>query len=456
MAGEPFWITMPEVWGIRLTGELPDWVSAKDVILELLRRHSVAGGRGKVLEFHGPGLDKLSIMDRHVICNMGVEMGAPTSLFPSDDTTRHYLQAQGRGDAWTRIEADDNADYALRDEVDLSQIVPLIAKPSSPDNVVPVADLAGDEIYQAYIGSSANPGYRDTAVVALMVAGRRLAPGVSLDVNPASRQALEQLIADGRMAALVRAGARIHQTGCNGCVGMGQAPASGRRSLRTVPRNSRGRSGTPDDQVYLCSPETAAASALTGVITDPRTLKTAYPKINQHDAGGGYEGLITPPLRTGVEPRACGARSPSARAARCPRCEHRPHPQREPCQLRYSAADLRGPRRRRHAHVGQCRHDRWHPGHPQRFRKAHERHGRRQGDWAAYRRVAASAGGPARRRRNPMDAREAAPGCCQVDEWGSGHKSALNVRLARTNQRHWRGVPGHLAARRTFRPGDIG
>jgi aconitate hydratase len=249
MAGEPFWITMPEVWGIHLKGELPDWVSAKDVILELLRRHGVAGGRGKILEFYGPGATQLSVMDRHVIRNMGVEMGALTSLFPSDDITRAYLESQGRGKAWTRIEAGRNPDYAQRDEVDLSQLEPLIAKPSSPDNVVPVHSLAGAEIFQSYIGSSANPGYRDAAIVARMAAERRLAAGVSLDVNPASRQALEQLVAEGHMASLVKAGARIHQTGCNGCVGMGQAPATGRRSLRTVPRNFPGRSGTLDDEV---------------------------------------------------------------------------------------------------------------------------------------------------------------------------------------------------------------
>jgi aconitate hydratase len=296
MAGEPFWITMPEVWGIHLKGELPDWVSAKDIILELLRRHGVAGGRGTVLEFYGSGLRQLSVMDRHVICNMGVEMGALTSLFPSDEATRAYLEAQGRGQAWTQITADDRADYAQHDEVDLSKLEPLIAKPSSPDNVVPVHTLMGAEIAQSYIGSSANPGYRDAAVVASIVAGRRLAAGVSLDVNPASRQALEQLVAEGHVASLVKAGARIHQTGCNGCVGLGQAPATGGRSLRTVPRNFPGRSGTLDDAVYLCSPETAAASALTGVITDPRTLGMAYPKIAEPRGTGAYDGLILPPM----------------------------------------------------------------------------------------------------------------------------------------------------------------
>jgi aconitate hydratase len=296
MAGEPFWITMPEVWGVHLTGELPDWVSAKDVILEMLRRHGVTGGRGKVLEFYGPGLGQLSVMDRHVICNMGVEMGALTAVFPSDDNTRSYLAAQGRGQVWIQIEAEDRAEFDQHDEVNLSKLEPLIAKPSSPDNVVSVHSLMGAEIFQSYIGSSANPGYRDAAVVASMVAGRRLAPGVSLDVNPASRQALEQLVVEGHVAALVKSGARIHQTGCNGCAGLGQAPATGRRSLRTVPRNFPGRSGTLDDQVYLCSPETAAASALTGVITDPRTLGMDYPKIVEPKGDGAYDGLIVPPL----------------------------------------------------------------------------------------------------------------------------------------------------------------
>jgi len=283
MAGEPLYIKMPEIWGIRLTGELPDWVSAKDVILEMLRRHDVDGGVGKILEYYGPGLDHLSAMDRHVIANMGTELGATTTVFPSDGEVRRFLQSQDRADDWVELVADDDAEYEAYEEIDLSQLEPLIACPSSPGNVVPVREVAGREIYQSYIGSSANPGLRDFAVPALMLAEQPVHDRVSLDINPTSRQILENLVELDLLTPLIHAGARIHQAGCNGCIGMGQAPASGRISLRTVPRNFPGRSGTKEDAVYLCSPETAAASALTGVITDPRTLQMAYPHFAEPD-----------------------------------------------------------------------------------------------------------------------------------------------------------------------------
>jgi aconitate hydratase len=279
MAGEPLYLKMPAIWGVRLTGQLPDWVSAKDVILELLRRHGVDGGRGRIIEYYGPGLDGLRAMDRHVLANMGTELGATTTVFPSDQETRRFLTSEGRAADWIEILADEGADYDVHEEIDLSTLEPLIAKPSSPDNVVPVREVAGQDLYQAYIGSSANPGYRDFAVAAHMVRGRKIADNVSFDVNPTSRQLLENLIRDGLLVDLVRAGARLHQAGCNGCIGMGQAPASGRNSLRTVPRNFPGRSGTKEDSVYLCSPETATASALAGKITDPRDLGMAWPRI---------------------------------------------------------------------------------------------------------------------------------------------------------------------------------
>ena len=277
MAGEAIYLRMPEVMGVRVTGALPDWVSAKDVILEMLRRYGVGGGVGKIIEYYGPGLDNLSAMDRHVIANMGTEMGATTTVFPSDETVRRFLMSQGRDSVWSRIEADPDAEYDTHDDIDLSSLEPLIALPSSPGNVVPVREVAGREIFQAYIGSSANPGLRDFAVPALMVEGRAANDRVSFDVNPTSRQMLENLADSGLLANLVRAGARIHQAGCGGCIGMGQAPATGKISLRTVPRNFPGRSGTKEDSVYLCSPETAAASALTGVITDPRSMDIDYP-----------------------------------------------------------------------------------------------------------------------------------------------------------------------------------
>jgi aconitate hydratase len=295
MAGDPFHLVMPEVWGVHLVGELPDWVSAKDVILEMLRRHDVNGGVGRIIEYHGPGLAGLSAMDRHVIANMGAELGATTTVFPSDEEVCRFLARQGRVDDWVELVADPDPTYDVVEEIDLSTLEPLIAMPSSPGNVVAVHEVAGEEIYQAYIGSSANPGYRDFAVAAEIVAGRQTHPRVSLDVNPTSRQLLQNLVRDGQLLDLVAAGARIHQAGCNGCIGMGQAPATDRISLRTVPRNFPGRSGTKDDRVCLCSPETAAASALTGVITDPRTLDMPAPKITEPEAVLLATDMLGPP-----------------------------------------------------------------------------------------------------------------------------------------------------------------
>jgi aconitate hydratase len=296
MAGEPLRLRMPLVHCVRLTGRLPDWVSAKDVILELLRRHGTEGGVGRIFEYVGPGLEGLSAMDRHVIANMGAEMGATTSVFPSGGAVRRFLADEGREMDWTALQADPGAAYDEVEELDLSSLEPLIALPSSPGNVVPVRQVAGQEIYQAYVGSSANPGFRDFAVVAHMVRGQQAHDRVSLDVNPSSREVLEALAAEGLLADLVHAGARIHQAGCNGCIGMGQAPASGRISLRTVPRNFAGRSGTREDSVFLCSPETAAASALTGVITDPRDLDMTYPRVTPPARRDVNTAMLVPPL----------------------------------------------------------------------------------------------------------------------------------------------------------------
>ena len=279
LAGEPLNVRMPEIWGVKLSGELPVWVSAKDVILEMLRRHSVKGGIGRIIEYYGPGVATLSAMDRHVIANMGTELGATTSVFPSDEQTRTFLRENGREDCWRELAADKDAGYDVHEEIDLSGLEPLIAKPSSPDKVVPVRDVAGEPVFQSYIGSSANPGYRDFAVSALMVAGRQIAPGLSFDINPSTRQVLANMTQEGLLTDLITVGARIHQAGCNGCMGMGQVPATGRNSLRTVPRNFPGRSGVKEDSVFLCSPETATASAITGKITDPRDLGIPYPQI---------------------------------------------------------------------------------------------------------------------------------------------------------------------------------
>ncbi len=281
MAGRPYYLPCPRVLGVRLTGELPDWVSAKDVILELLRRYDVKGCVGKVIEYYGPGVKTLSATDRETIGNMGTELGATSSIFPSDERTRHYLAAQKRGEAWRKLQADPKCDYDEHAELDLGQVEPLIACPSSPGNVKTVRDVAGIRADQVIIGSSVNSSFRDLMVTAKTIEGRHAHPDTSLHINPGSRQVLENLAEAGGIMALLLAGARIHQSGCLGCIGMGQAPGTGQVSLRTFPRNFPGRSGTKDDQVYLCSPETAVASALKGVITDPRDLgeEMGYPRI---------------------------------------------------------------------------------------------------------------------------------------------------------------------------------
>jgi aconitate hydratase len=296
MAGEPYRMKMPAIWGIRLLGELPDWVSAKDVILEMLRRHDVAGGLGRIIEYYGPGLACLSAMDRHVIANMGTELGATSTVFPSDEEVRRFLRSQGREEEWIELTADPGAEYDVHEEIDLSTLEPLIAMPSSPGNVVPVREVAGEEIYQAYVGSSANPGYRDFAIAAEIVKDKSVHPRVSFDVNPTSRQILENLTRDGHLGTLIHSGARVHQAGCNGCIGMGQAPATEKISLRTVPRNFPGRSGTREDKVCLVSPETAAASALTGVITDPRDLDIPYPRVREPEHPILNTRMLVPPV----------------------------------------------------------------------------------------------------------------------------------------------------------------
>lgn len=296
IAGEPFLLRMPQVWGVKLTGELSDWVSAKDVILELLRRHDVEGGVGKVIEYYGPGVTTLSAMDRHVIANMGAELGATSTVFPSDEEIKRYLDKQGRVDDWIELQADEGATYDIDETINISEVEPMVAKPSSPGNVVPVSEVAGTPIYQSYIGSSANPGFHDFAIAAEMVKGKKIADGLSFDINPTSRQMLTELVEGGHIASFIQSGARLHQAGCNGCIGMGQAPASGKNSLRTTPRNFPGRSGTKEDSVYLCSPETAAASVLTGVITDPRTYDGDLPEIKEPEQSLKNVSLFDAPL----------------------------------------------------------------------------------------------------------------------------------------------------------------
>lgn len=281
MAGRPYYLQYPRVLGVKLVGSLSEWVSAKDIILEMLRRYGVKGCLGTVVEYYGPGVAGLSVEDRAIIGNMGTELGATTSIFPSDENTRKYLAAQQRAADWQQLSADEGAEYDQNDEIDLGRVEPLIACPSSPGNVVAVSEVAGLRVDQVIIGSSANSGLKDLLRVSRIMHGRQCALHTDVHINPGSRQVLENLtVAEGSIA-LMKAGAKIHQSGCLGCIGMGQAPGTGQISLRTFPRNFPGRSGTKDDRIYLCSPETAAAAALKGVITDPRRLgdEMVYPKV---------------------------------------------------------------------------------------------------------------------------------------------------------------------------------
>jgi aconitate hydratase len=272
MGGGAFYLNTPKVILVRLSGALKPWVSAKDIILELLRRLTVKGGVGKIFEYGGDGVKNLSIYERATITNMGAELGATTSIFPSDEVTREFLIAQNREDVWSSLEADSNAKYDEIIDIDLSSLEPLIAQPHSPDNVCRVKDIEGTKVDQVAIGSCTNSSYKDMMTVASILKGKKIHPEVSLVISPGSRQVLEMLTRSGGLGDIISAGARILETACGPCIGMGQAPPSGAVSLRTFNRNFEGRSGTKDAKVYLVSPATAAASALTGVITDPRSL----------------------------------------------------------------------------------------------------------------------------------------------------------------------------------------
>jgi aconitate hydratase len=272
MAGRPYRVERPVVVGVELRGELRPWVQSKDVVLELLRRRNVRGGRGRIFEFHGPGVETLSATDRGTICNMVMETGATTGIFPSDERTREWLAEQGREHEFVELAADPRARYDEVEEIDLGELEPLIALPSSPGNVVPVREVAGTATRQVCVGSSVNSSYEDLAVVAAVLRGRTLPNELDLTVTPGSRQILDLIVRSGVYADLLAAGARILEPACGPCIGMGQAPAAGAVSVRTFNRNFPGRSGTAEDRVYLCSPATAAATALNGVITDPREL----------------------------------------------------------------------------------------------------------------------------------------------------------------------------------------
>ena len=277
MGGAPYFFTMPPVTRVWLTGQLSPWVTAKDVILELLRRLTVRGGTGKIFEYGGPGLASLIAAQRMTIANMGAELGLTTSVFPSDEVTRSFLTRLGRGDEWRAALPDDGAVYDDQIEVDLSAIVPLVALPGSPDRVVPVTEVAGTAVEQVMVGSCTNGSWHDMASVHGVLTGQRVHSSVSFVLFPGSHRILETMAREGLLADLLAAGALVSEPSCGSCAGIGHVPASGGKSLRAFNRNFPGRSGVKGDEVYLCSSTVAAASALTGVITDPRTLGAPRP-----------------------------------------------------------------------------------------------------------------------------------------------------------------------------------
>lgn len=297
MAGYPFYIKTPKILGVKLTGKLRPWVSAKDLIFEMLRRYSVKGGLGKIIEYFGPSVESLSIPERATIANMGAELGASTTVFPSDYQTKKFLEAQGRREIWREIKVDADVQYDETVNLNLSEIEPLIACPSSPDNVKKVSEVEGIDVNQCIIGSCGNSSFKDLMIVSKALSGRKIHENVSLEINPGSRQVLENVANASDLKNLIRSGARIHQSGCLGCIGMGQAPATGTVSLRTFPRNFPGRSGTENDHVYLCSPEVAVAAAIEGRITDPRKLGK-YPNIEEPTKYIINEEGIIPPSKS--------------------------------------------------------------------------------------------------------------------------------------------------------------
>lgn len=294
MGGGTYYITMPNIVKVNLTGQLPSWVSAKDVILKVLEILSVKGGVGNIIEYTGPGVKTLTVPERATITNMGAELGATTSIFPADELTLAFLKAQGREEDFTPLQADEGATYAREIDIDLSELKPLAACPHSPDNIKPISKLGDIKVDQVSIGSCTNSSYVDLMQVAQILKGKTVHPSVSLSIAPGSKQVLQMLAENGALADIVAAGARILESACGPCIGMGQSPNSGGVSLRTFNRNFLGRSGTKDAQVYLVSPETAAASALTGVITDPRTLGVEH-KIEMPKAFLINDNMVEPP-----------------------------------------------------------------------------------------------------------------------------------------------------------------
>ncbi len=302
MAGQPFQTPVPKVVGVELTGTLSDWVTPKDVILELLRKRGVRGGLGRIFEFRGEGVANIDVTGRTTICNMIAELGATTGVFPSDERTREWLRMQQREEDFVELSADDGADYDEREHIDLDDLEPLIAQPHSPGNVVPVREVAGTKAAQVCLGSSVNSGFEDLAVAAAVLRDETVYPGLVMTVTPGSRQILDSIATTGVYSDLVRAGARMLEPVCGPCVGMGQAPPSDSVSVRTFNRNFPGRSGTMTDQVYLTSPTTAVATALRGAITDPREL-------------GEYPDLPEAPANPAVDDRQILAPAPPEEAS---------------------------------------------------------------------------------------------------------------------------------------------
>ena len=278
MAGQPFRMAYPRIIGVKLTGQLNDWCSAKDVILKMLQILTTKGNVGCMVEYYGPGVATLTVPQRATITNMGAELGVTCSVFPSDNMTKEFLEKQGRGDVWTELAAED-PEYDKDIEIDLSALTPLAACPSSPDNIREVKELAGMEVGQVIIGSCTNSSYRDLMIVGAMLKGRKIAGNVTLSIAPGSRQVLEMLARNGVLADIIGAGARILESGCGPCIGQGQSPANDTVTLRTFNRNFPGRTGTKGDQAYLVSPEVAAAAALTGKFTVPADLGIDYPRV---------------------------------------------------------------------------------------------------------------------------------------------------------------------------------
>ncbi len=295
MGGGPYYLKMPGIVLVRLNGKLPPWVASKDIMLELLRRLTVRGGIGKIFEFGGPGVKTLSIPERATIANLGVELGATTTVFPSDERTLEFLRAQKREKDWIPLEPDPDSEYDQVIEINLTQLEPLIAQPSSPDNVCAVREVVGQEVKQVCIGSCNNSSYMDLVGVAKMLKGKRVYPNVSLTITPGSKQVFEMIARNGALADLISAGARILESSCGPCIGMGQASSSHAVSIRTMNRNFLGRSGTPEDRVYLASPYVAAVCALEGEIADPRTLGSRPPRVSMPKQFLIDDRMILPP-----------------------------------------------------------------------------------------------------------------------------------------------------------------